>query len=147
MAESEETLSVAGVPRRIDAKENPELARLAGFPVNIAFFGLRRTPDGKPRMISVVYRFDADTYREDERRREMCYFPERREGGFHISISLSKPGGVWSVDKYRGDQWLGGGGGATFEGAMLHASQAGLVPGEAEATNLGDRGGGGSEEP
>lgn len=102
--------------------------------MNLAFFGLDRTADGERRIAAVVYVFDRDTYREDDRKREMLYFPELRESGFHVRITLDKARGIWSVEKYRGDEWIGGGGGATFEGAMFHASQAGLDPGEAEAT-------------
>ncbi len=121
------------IPTQIEAEWSQEYAHLAGFPLNLVYTGLRDS-DGQdpPRPVGACYIFAADTYREDEQRREMLYVS--LDGSpYHVRIAVRKDTGAWEIDKYRGPELVCAASGPNFKIAMFHATLAGLEPDEPES--------------
>src|SRR5689334_12504095 len=92
---------LANIPYRIHPAEN---ARLAGFPRNVLYTGLRSEPrDGSRRAFSACYYPDPKSYSETEQTCQLSYLsndaPEYR-----LEITLNKQTGVWDTRKFRGRQ-------------------------------------------
>jgi len=116
---------LALIPHPIEADWDLESAsRLAGFPVNLRYGALRRTGN-----MRVTYYFDPASFRENEVSLSMRYFP-RQESEFSVEVIIHKPDAAIETRKYRGSQLVCSAHGADFRMAMIHATLAGLEPGE-----------------
>lgn len=121
-----EPLFIANIPRKIEAEWDPRFAYLAGFPLNLLY---------SSRSAAVCYWFEPQTYREDDKAREMWYLP-RRLIGYGVLVRQEKATGRWAVSKYRCGQLVRLAFGSEFDGAMLHATLSG--PESDEGTDQDD---------
>jgi hypothetical protein len=116
---------LAFIPHAIEADWDSDWAsRLAGFPVNLCYGGLRRAGS-----VCATYYFDPGSFRETEINRSMRYFL-RPESEFWVEVIIQKRDAAIETRKYRGLQLVCSAHGTDFRPAMIHATLTGLEPSE-----------------
>lgn len=98
---------VSFIPNLIQPQWNPIAVQLAGFPINVAFSGLRsgRAGDATPLIVTSVYWFDPSTYIEDTDSRSMKYFAHD-PSPFRVELKYSKVDERWEGRKFENDEEL-----------------------------------------
>jgi len=117
-------------PIRLDARQNPLYAHLAGFPRTVICVSVRPAEAGVPeRVCAACYWFDPHTYREDDQLREMGYVP-REASPYHVRVTFQKTSRVWTAFKYRADTVVRSASDARFDMVMAETAFEGMEPDE-----------------
>lgn len=82
---------------------NEKYAVLAGFPVQLAYIGVRLRNDGtqKPIVVKARYCFDPASFFEDSSEREMRYVP-RLPSDYRVDVAWEKRSRNWRTFKFEG---------------------------------------------
>ena len=118
-------LFIACIPHQIEAGwDNNFAPRLAGFPLNLLYAGVRWTITGK-RLRSCCYWFNPRSYSENGDKREMLYLPKVKSA-YWVSVEYHKKNGSWYTEKYKDDKLVCIASGPDFDRAMLQTTLIGL---------------------
>lgn len=111
------------IPHRIEADWDKDAARLAGFPLNILYSGIRRTK-AENQAVSCCYWFNPRTFMEDAKKKEMAYFP-KVESPYWLNVRYDKKASLWQTFKYKGKKLLCMAEGPEFDGVMIQTTLRG----------------------
>ena len=118
----------ASIPHEIQADWDAKYAPLlAGFPLNLMFIRIRKPKNGEGplQIVSSLYEFDFDTFRESPDKRQMTYCsPANSE--YRVEVVIYREKSVIEVSKFRGRNLLWQADGTTFDGAMVQATMCGM---------------------
>jgi hypothetical protein len=119
----------AFVPNQIEAEDNYD-PLLVGFPLNILFAGITNgVQTGQQSFMDVCYAPAPETFQENSKRKEMCYFTKPKDGYF-IRVIFEKTTGGWQTEKFRAKKLIQTAEGSTFGGVMIHTMMSGPEPDE-----------------
>jgi hypothetical protein len=123
---------IACIPHEIQADWDAKYAPLlAGFPLNLMFIRIRKPKNGEGpiQIVSSLYEFDFDTFRESPDKRQMTYCsPANSE--YRVEVVIYREKSVIEVSKFRGRNLLWQADGTTFDGTMVQATMCGMEPDE-----------------
>jgi hypothetical protein len=104
---------------------------LAGFPVQLAYIGVRPRNDGsrKPIVVKARYAFDPGSFFENDLKKEMRY-RSCLPSDFFVDVIRLKKSQDWQTFKYDKNRLLFHATGSQFEEAMKNTLAIGLYPDE-----------------
>lgn len=116
---------IACIPHQIEAEwDNNFAPRLAGFPLNLLYAGVRWTITGK-RLRCCRYWFNPWSYSEDGDKREMLYLPKVKSA-YWVSVEYHKKDSSWHTLKYKDDKLVYLFSGRDFDRTMFQTTAIGL---------------------
>jgi hypothetical protein len=95
--------------------------------LDLAFTGTRKPKSAEEplQIVSSRYQFDLGSFGEDPDKRKLTYrSPSNNE--YRVEIVINRDNSVIEVSKFRGQNLLLQVSGATFDGAMAHATMCGM---------------------
>ena len=95
------------------------------------FIRIRKPKNGEGplQIVSSLYEFDFDTFRESPDKRQMTYCsPANSE--YRVEVVIYREKSVIEVSKFRGRNLLWQADGTTFDGTMVQATMCGMEPDE-----------------
>jgi hypothetical protein len=117
----------AFVPSQIEARDGYD-PLLEGFPLNIPFGGIIiDVQTGQESFVDVCYEPASETFREDAKRKEMCYVTKPKNG-YVIRVIFEKKTGRWQTEKFKGKKLIRSSFGSTFDQVMIHTTMDGPEP-------------------
>jgi hypothetical protein len=93
--------------------------------VNVVFSG--PIDGGQQSAAEVCYEPAPETFREDSKRKEICYFTKPKNG-YSVRVIFEKKTGCWRTEKFKDKKLIQTAFGKTLDQAMIHTTMGGLEP-------------------
>jgi hypothetical protein len=119
----------AFVPCQIEIEDGYDPA-LEGFPLNVLFAGTGNAAGTRQQSpVEVCYEPAPGTFREDSKRKEICYFTKPKNG-YSVRVVFEKATGQWRTEKFKGKKLIRTAFASTYDQVMIHTTMGGLEPDE-----------------